>query len=271
MSATTTPSVSRRSVEVCGGRLSIGFQVAGSGPPLLYLHPAAGMGHWDAFLTTLAERYTVYAPEVPGTTPGSPHAIHQVQDVWELVLAYEEAIRGLALEEKPVLIGQSFGGMLAAELAAAYPDLCSRLVLLAPIGLWREDAPLANWMDTPPEQLPALLFADPTGPAARGMFTMPDDPEMVIAIQSSMVWAMGCTGKFAWPIPERGLRRRLHRIVVPTLVLWGQEDRLNPVTYAADFGDLIKGSIVHVIPDAGHIPQVEATEETLAQVDVFLG
>jgi pimeloyl-ACP methyl ester carboxylesterase len=271
MRAPTAPSVTRRSVDVAGGRLSLGFQVAGSGPPLLYLHPAAGMGHWDDFLATLAERYTVYAPEVPGTTPGDPNAIHQVRDIWELVLVYEEAIRGLELEEKPVLIGQSFGGMLAAELAAAYPDLCSRLVLLAPIGLWREDAPLANWMDTPPEQLPALLFADPTGPAAQGMFAMPDDPEMVIAIQSAMVWAMGGTGKFVWPIPERGLRRRLHRIRVPTLVLWGEQDRLNPVAYAGEFGDTISGSTVHVVANAGHIPQVEAPDETLAQVNAFLG
>lgn len=271
MSSMTTPTVERRSVEVAGGRLSLGFQVAGSGPPLLYLHPAAGMGHWDAFLTTLTERYTVYAPEVPGTTPGDPHAIHRVDDLWELVLAYEEAIRGLELTEKPVLVGQSFGGMLAAELAAAYPDLCSRLVLLAPLGLWQQDRPLANWMDTPPEELPGLLFADPTGEAAQSMFTMPDDPDLVIAIQAGMVWAMGCTGKFVWPIPERGLSRRLHRVTAPTLILWGEEDRLNPVGYAADFGAAIAGSVVQTIPGCGHIPQVEATAATLGHVEAFLG
>lgn len=269
--AQMSPTIGETSVEVWGGELTIRFQVAGSGPPLLYLHPAAGLGPFDPFLTALTESFTIYAPEIPGTTPGDPQAIHKVDDLHDLVLIYEEAIRGLGLSEIPVLVGQSFGGMLAAELAAHFPGLASKLVLLAPLGLWREDAPVADYMNTPPQELPALLFADPSGPGAQAMFAMPDDPELVVAIQAAFVWALGCTGKFVWPIPDRGLRKRLHRISVPTLTVWGEEDRLNPVAYAEEFGKAIADNTVRVIPGVGHIPQVEASEKTLALVEEFLG
>lgn len=271
MSATQAPSISERTVSVWNDQLSIRFQVAGSGPPIVYLHPAAGLGPWDGYLTTLAETNTVYAPEVPGTTPGDPHAIHKVDDLHDLVLIYEEAIRGLGLSEPPVLIGQSFGGMLAAELAAHFRGIASKLVLLAPLGLWREDAPQADWMSTPPQELPGLLFADPSGPAAQAMFTMPDDPELTVAIQAGLVWAMGCTGKFVWPIPDRGLRKRLHRIDVPTLIVWGRRDALNPAVHAEAFGAAIADSTVHVLDGIGHIVQMEDTETTLALTREHLG
>jgi pimeloyl-ACP methyl ester carboxylesterase len=271
MTSAQAPTIGEKTVEVWNGQLSLRFQVAGTGSPIIYLHPAAGLGHWDGFLTTLAESHTVYCPEIPGTTPGDPHAIHKVDDLHDLVLIYEEAIRGLELDETPVLIGQSFGGMLASELTAHFPGIASRLVLLDPIGLWREDAPLADWMSTPPQQLGELLFADPTGPAAQAMFTMPDDPEMVVNIQAGLVWAMGCTGKFVWPIPERGLHKRLHRIDVPTLILWGRHDKLVPVSYADEFAKRIKGSRVEILENSGHIPQVEETEKTLGFVQEFLG
>lgn len=264
------PTISDVRIEVWSGALTIRFQVAGSGPPIVYLHPAAGLGHWDRFLTTLAGSHTLYAPEFPGTTPGDPHAIHKVDSLHDLVLVYEEAIRGLELDQPPVLIGQSVGGMLAAELAAHFPDLASRLVLLAPIGLWREDRPLADWMSTPPQLLPELLFADPSGPAAAAMFTMPPDPELAVEIQAGLVWAMGCTGKFVWPIPERGLHKRLHRIAVPTTIIWGRHDRLNPVDYAEEFGRRIADSEVHVLEESGHIPQVEQADATLEIVEAFL-
>ena len=109
----------------CGaGRLAIRFKVAGSGPPLVYLHPAAGL-HFDPFLEALSADYTIFAPEHPGTGEGDSEAIHLVDDLWDLVLIYDEAIRALGLEGPVVAIGQSFGGMMAAELAAHDPG-CSR-------------------------------------------------------------------------------------------------------------------------------------------------
>jgi len=266
---TIAPVISEESIDVWGGELTIRVKVAGAGAPLLYLHPAAGLA-WDPFLSHLAERYTVYAPEFPGTSVGDPYAIHKIDTLSDMVLVYEEVVRRLGLHN-PVVVGQSFGGMLAAELAAAYPDMPAKLVLLDPIGLWREDAPVANWIAAPPEQLPTLLFHNPAGEAAQAMLAMPEDPEQRVAATAGLVWAFGSTGKFVWPIPEKGLRHRLHRISASTLIVWGRQDALIDVSYAEEFARLINDSKVAVIDECGHIPQVEQLEQTAAVVDGFLG
>lgn len=103
------------------------------------------------------------------------------------------------------------------------------------------------------------------------MLAMPDDPDIAAAATAAMVWAFGSTGKFAWPIPDRGLRNRLHRLTAPVLLVWGREDRLVPVGYVEDWQDALADSRAVVIDDCGHIPQVEKLDETLSAVSEFLG
>jgi pimeloyl-ACP methyl ester carboxylesterase len=267
--STTAPSVTDHAVTVWNGTITVHVRVSGTGAPVVYLHPAGGLA-WDPFLIELSERCTVYAPEFPGTSAGDPHAIHKIDDLHDLVLIYEEAIRGLGLSEPPVAIGQSFGGMLAAELAAHFPRLFAQVVLLDPIGLWHEDAPVAHVWEAAPAELPPMLFHDPEGSAAKAMFTLPEDQDTAVALQAGLVWALGCTGKFMWPIPERGLHKRLHRITAPTLIVWGENDNLIPARYAHEFGERIRNSRVEVLPGCGHIPQMERMPETLALVHDFL-
>jgi pimeloyl-ACP methyl ester carboxylesterase len=234
----------------------------------VFLHPASGLA-WDPFLADLSAQRTVYAPLVPGTSPADPDAIDEVRDLWELVLLEQEGLLALGLEGAD-LVGASFGGMLACELQATFPGMFGKLVLLDPIGLWRDDAPVTNWMMTPPAELPALLFADPSSPAAQEMFTLPEDPgEMADAIAAT-TWAMGCTAKFVWPVPDRGLARRLHRVTAPTLVIWGAQDALISAVYAEEFGKRIKGARVEVLEGCGHAPHVEKREETLRLLQEFL-
>lgn len=253
---------------VMDGTVSFSVAVLGQGPPLVYLHPAGGL-EFDSFLEDLATRYTVFAPRFPGTDPDAPYEIHKLPTLLDVLLAYEELIRALGID-RPVLVGQSFGGMLAAELAALFPDLPSAVVLLDPIGLWREDLPIANWTTLPLEDLPALLFHDLDCAGARAMTELPDDPDEVASIVASLTWALGCTAKFVWPIPDNGLGRRLHRIIAPTLIVWGEQDRLIPAAYAAEFAALIRGSRVLLVPDCGHIPQVERPDVVIPQVGAFL-
>lgn len=265
----TGPSITEEVVPVWNGKLNIRVKVAGVGSPLLYLHPAAGLA-WDPFLSYLAQSFTVYAPEFPGTSVGDPYAIHAVDHLSDMVLIYEEVARTLGLR-RPVVVGQSFGGMMAAELCAAYPDLAAKVVLLDPIGLWRRDIPVASWIATPPDQLPGLLFHDPASPAAQSMLAMPDDPDLAAAAVAGMVWALGSTGKFAWPIPDRGLRSRLHRLTAPVLVIWGREDALIPVSYLDEWMSELPDGQGLVIDESGHIPQVEQLDQTIAAVQPFLG
>lgn len=255
-------------VPVWGSRLEMTVQVAGEGPPLVYCHAAGGM-MWDPFLVQLAESYTIHAPLVPGTAPGRSDEISAVDDLWDLVLIYEESISALELGQV-VMMGQSFGGMLACELAAHFPSLVSQLVLLDPIGLWLDDHPVANWVEMAPEELPGLLFSQPDGEVARALFTPPEDPDAAIAAIVGMTWATGCTSKFVWPVPDKGLSKRIHRIEAPTLVIWGKQDNLISSAYAAEFGRLIPQARVEVIDQCGHVPQLEQPEQTMALVREFL-
>jgi pimeloyl-ACP methyl ester carboxylesterase len=255
-------------VAVGGGRLDLRVQIRGSGPPLIYLHPAAGLA-WDPFLLDLAKRRTIHAPLVPGTAPEDPDAIHEVADLWDLVLLYEEGLSALRLEGAD-LIGASFGGMLAAELQAGFPDTFGRLVLLDPIGLWRDDAPVANWLLPGPEALPGLLFAEPESDVVRAVLALPEDADGAAEAIATTTWALGCTAKFVWPVPDRGLDRRLHRVTASTLVIWGAEDALVPVVYAQEWGDRITTARVEILEGCGHVPQVERRDETLARVEAFL-
>lgn len=265
---TQATQLSERTVEVWQDRIKMRVKVGGDGPPLVYFHGGGGLV-WDPFLTRLAEHYTIYAPEFPGTSAGDPYAIHQIDDMWDAVVVYEETLRGLALD-RPVAVGQSFGGMVAAEIASSFPNLFSKVVLLDPVGLWRDDAPVTNWIAAPPDRLPSILFLDPGGEVAQAMLAMPEDPDALVSAQAQLVWNLGACGKLVWPIPDRGLHKRLHRIAAPTLVVWGEDDALAPVVYADEFGKRIAGSQVEIVSKCGHIPQVEQMETTYGLVTKFL-
>lgn len=112
--------------------------------------------------------------------------------------------------------------MVACEIAATMPERVSKLVLIDPLGLWRDDLPVKNWLILPEDQRSQTLFADQHGAAAGRFLELPSETGARIEAQASFIWSQACTGKFVWPIPDRGLKKRIHRIVVPTLVVWGR-------------------------------------------------
>jgi pimeloyl-ACP methyl ester carboxylesterase len=259
---------SPQTVRVWQDRVPFSVHVKGQGPALVFFHGPWGLT-WGAFLDALARSFTVYAPEHPGTTPGLPDAIGDVDTLWDLVLCYDELLAQLRLREV-VLAGHSFGAMVAAEVAALQPARVKRLVLVAPIGLWRDDAPVVNWMLLGPAEMPAHVFHQPDGPAAKAMFAVPDDPEAAALARTRLSWAMGATGKFIWPIPDKGLKKRIHRITASTLLVWGEHDRLLPRAYAKEFAGRIKDTRLEVVPGAGHAPHLEQPDATARAVQAFL-
>ena len=243
-------------------------KIAGDGPPLVFLHGAYGLT-WDAFLDNLAQSHTVYAPEHPGTTPGDQDAIKALDDWWDLVLYYYELFDELGLE-KSAVVGHSFGGMVAAELAATNPGRVSRLVLISPLGLWRDDVPVKNWMAMPEAEAAKATFLDPEGPIAKRVLGLPEDPEARMDAQIQSTWTLGCTGKFFWPFPDKGLKKRIHRIQAPTLIVWGRQDGIVPPVYAEEFASRIAGARVEVVDDAAHVPHLEQTVAVSELVQAFL-
>ncbi|WP_028937251.1 alpha/beta fold hydrolase [Pseudonocardia spinosispora] len=263
---TTTESlpahVAERLVPVLGGKVQARVLVAGTGDPLLFLHGAGGL-MWDPFLEALAGQHTVYAVEHPGA--GESEALEHLPGIWELVLLYDELLDGLELETVSV-VGHSFGGMVAAELAANSPRRVSELVLIAPIGLWRDDAPIADLAGIPPESLPGLVLADPNSPLAELLTPPADDPQALFEAAVRMASVL----HFIWPIPDKGLRRRIHRVSARTLLVWGERDALVSPVYAEEFASLLRHSNTVLIPDAGHLPQLEQPDAVRDAVLGFL-
>jgi pimeloyl-ACP methyl ester carboxylesterase len=160
--------------------------------------------------------------------------------------------------------------MVAAEVAATNPNRVSRLVLLCPIGLWRDDAPVKNWMVMSPEDLAKAAFYDPEGPLARQLLALPEDQEAQMDVQIQMTWSLACTGKFIWPIPDKGLKKRLHRIKAPALIIWGKQDGLVPPAYAREFASRIANARVEMVDQTAHVPQLEQLEVVSKLVQDFL-
>jgi pimeloyl-ACP methyl ester carboxylesterase len=252
------------------GGIRVSVKRAGDGPPLLYFHNAWGF-QWDPFLQGLAQRYTLWAPELPGTGDSDPHDIFQVDSLWDLVVLLGDVVDALGVKGA-ALVGHSFGGMLAAEVAAHWPDRFRRLVLLAPLGLWRTDLPITNWMALPPHQLPhpPFLVHDPSAPAVQAHLAALQEGDTSLA-RARRIWALGCSAKFWWPIPDRGLRKRLHRVRLPTLVIWGREDKVIPVGYAQEFVQALPQARALIVEGAGHLPHLERLDTVLPAVVDFLG
>jgi pimeloyl-ACP methyl ester carboxylesterase len=258
-----------RRLRLWQNRIETEVEVAGSGPPLIYLHGPWGLAPDRAFIARLADANTVHAPRHPGTTRGDPDAVHALDTWLDLIVYYGELLERLELAA-PILIGHSFGALVAAELAAATPKAVRRLVLIDPVGLWRDDLPVKNWMLLSDRERRPSLFADPDGAAAKQFFAVPTDATERIDVLAQMIWAQACTGKFVWPIPDRGLKNRTHRIVAPTLIVWGKQDRIIAPAYAQDFAARIAGARIELIDNAGHLPHLEQPDAIAKAVRAFL-
>jgi len=259
-----------KTVSVLGGRLDIKVNVAGQGDPIVYLHSAGGF-YWDDFLDGLADNHTVYAPFFPGTEPGAPDSIDALDDLWDAVLAYDDMLDGLGLKTTK-LIGHSFGGLMASELAAQRREGIEKLVLISPIGLYDDEHPYtcANWCALNFDEIKDTLFYDKETPRVQKRMSPPEDAHEEALWTRDFIWTLGCTAKLIWPIPDKGLKKRIHRITAPSLVVWGENDALIPTAYAEQFRQsLPNAEDVFWLSECGHEPPLEQTEKLHQRVRDF--
>ena len=168
---------------------------------------------------------------------------------------------------RPILVGHSMGGMIAAEMACIRPAEVDRLCLIAAAGLWLDAHPVPDIFTLLPRELPAMMFHDVA--AGEKMMTSNvdiNDPAFLIPFLVTNARQMGMAGKFLFPIPERGLKDRIHRIKARTVLVWGDSDRLFPAPYAHAFKDAIPGSELVIAPDAGHAVILEQPDAVIAAI-----
>ncbi len=241
---------------------------AGSGAPLLFLHDAGGMAALTPDLEALAQSYEVIAPVTPGFNDTT--GLEQIDDIHDLVLYLQDLCDALGLTSFN-LAGHSLGAMFAAEFAAARPDMVKKLVLVAPTGLWMDETPVTDIFALLPNELPGVIFGDLTNPLIPQLFPPPkDDDELADRLYMQMA-NFSAAGKFLWPIPDKGLKKRIHRISAPTLLIWGEQDKLVPPAYGDLFHSKIKSSELVKIPGAGHMVRLEATDRVVQEIKGFLG
>ncbi len=240
---------------------------AGSGDPLLFLHGAGGLDGWPPFLDALARTFLVIAPDHPGF--GRSEGLEHLDDVVDLALYYTEFMDAMGLGE-PYIVGHSLGGMIGAEVAAIAPERVSKLVMIAPVGLWLDDHPVMDFFSATPEELATALFHDPAAPIAREMLALPSDPDAQMEAVLERTRNLTAAGKFLWPIPDKGLKKRIHRIIAPTLLVWGTSDRLVSPIYGEEFLKRIDGARLAMLKGASHMLPFEKPDEFVAMVTDFL-
>ena len=230
----------------------------GAGPALVYLHGAGGITADDPLLNKLAQAYHVYAPLLPGY--GDSEEAPEIRDMLDFTLHTWDVVEALGIS-RPILVGHSMGGMIAAEMAAVAPNDVAKLALICPAGLWMDEHPIPDMFALLPFEMPKYLFHDAEKGAA--MLTAGravDDPNFLQTYLITNARQLGMAGKILFPIPERGLKDRIHRVKAKTVIVWGESDRMIPPVYAQAFKDGIKGSELVTVPEAGHMVGLEQTE-----------
>ena len=253
-------------LELAGNRVRVERRREGAGPALVYLHGAFGLEWSEPLLAELARTHTVIAPQLPGY--GASDGLERIATFHDLATWLDEVLDAEGLDDVN-LIGHDFGGAAAAEYAALFRRRVSRLVLSAPYGLWPEGEPLADIFGLTPGSLQRLLYADPMGEAAQGFSATDPDPARQQAAVLRRRQALIAAAKLLWPIPDKGLKRRLYRVCAPTLLVAGRYDRLMDAAYIDAFARAIPGARTATL-EAGHMIPHEAPSAAAGAIADFL-
>ncbi len=264
------------SLPVRNGEFDVDVLEGGDGPPLLYLHGIGGL-EWDPFLERLASSHRVIAPRTPGF--GGSTGSETLSDIHDLVYFYLDLLDALNLRDLPIA-GHSLGGMIAAELAAVQPERFTSVVLIAPLGLWDPEHPVLDFFSVAPAELAQAMYFDQESEPAKSLASTPQaklpevDPDTeegkaVIDFYVERAKSMSTAAKYLWPIPNKGLSKRLHRVAQPTLLIWGAQDGICPPAYADDFMDVLPDATLRLVPDAAHMVHVEQPDAVAELVAGF--
>jgi pimeloyl-ACP methyl ester carboxylesterase len=249
-------SVEMITVAGCTIRVFRGGSKGIEAPPLVFLHGAGGHTGWMQFLDELGTRFAVFAPEHPGF--GQSDDPPWLDEVADLAYFYLDLLKALGLD-RVHLMGTSLGGWVAAEMAVRSTALLASLTLVGAVGVTAEGEPIPDIFRMPVEENLRRFYADPNR-ATRRLGDLAKVDMSLVAKNRATVARLAYRPHFHNP----GLAKWLHRIDVPTLLLWGAADGLVPPKFGEAYRALIPGSRLVVLPDAGHAPFDEQKDAFLA-------
>jgi pimeloyl-ACP methyl ester carboxylesterase len=237
----------------------------GTGRQILLLHGFQTVDPEARFLELLGRHGEIIAPSGPGF--GNSPRPKDFDTVYDLVHLYLEVLETLP-GDKVTLVGFSFGGWLAAEVAVACAHRLDRLVLVDPLGIKisnRETPDILDVFNRSPDEVRRCSWHDPD--SFTPDFNEMSDEALVIYARSREALCL-----YAWHpyMYNPQLPRWLGRISVPTLLLWGESDRVVTPDYGRAYSRLIPGSQFELIEAAGHHPEIEQPEAFVERVAAFL-
>jgi pimeloyl-ACP methyl ester carboxylesterase len=237
----------------------------GGGRPLLFLHPGIGIEPTTPVLDRLAIRARVLAPVHPGF--GGSDQPKSFDTVDDLAYFYLDLLEQLDLRET-VVVGVSFGAWIAAAIAIKSTERLSHLILANAVGIKvgdRETRDIVDIYAIPESQLLQLAYFNPDV-GSHDYQTMPDSQVLAAARNRE------ATARYAWSpyMHDPKLQNRLHRIGIPTLVLWGASDRILSESYGRAYCAAITGAQFELIERAGHFPHLEQPELFANRIFAFV-
>ena len=223
----------------------------GDGPPLLFLHDTF-CPLWMPIHESLSGQYEVFLPVHPGFA-GSEQGFENFEVIEDMVFHYLDLCEALRLD-RPVIVGASFGGWIAAEWAIRHTATISRLVLINALGLRLPDAPAADILSLEAAASRRIIFADPSSTLALEVIPETPKPDDMV----SSILARQTLARFAWQFPDNPkLQRYLYRARVPALIIWGERDGFLPLAHGRAYHEGISNSEFVIVPNSGHLPHLE--------------
>jgi pimeloyl-ACP methyl ester carboxylesterase len=246
------------------GEVSLEAVVAGEGRPLLFLHGGDYFRQNCAFIEKLARHWRVLAPRHPGF--GRSERPDGFRTVHDLAYLYLDLLDRQGLRDVMV-VGSSFGGWVALEMSVRSIERIGRLALIDSLGVkfgGREERDIADIYALPGEELLRRTFFDP-GRVVPDYSQLDDDEAVAIARDRT------ATALYGWRpyMHNPGLRQWLHRVRVPTLVIWGDSDGIVSRGYGETLSRSLPAARFQLIREAGHYPQIERADEVADAIESF--
>jgi len=217
---------------------------AGEGYPLVFFHGAGTVTGFDSLLP-LAESYRLIVPNHPGY--GSSADDQTIDDVHDYVRHYLDLLDLLEIDGL-ALVGLSMGGYLAATFAVYESTRVARLVLASPLGLRVPEHPTVDVFTIPDEELLGRLAVDMS--IFEGKIPRPPTPEFLAERYREST----STARLLWNRNyDPKLAKWLHRLTMPTLILWGEADQIIPAEQADHWAELLPNARTEILPGVGHL------------------
>ncbi|WP_244548778.1 alpha/beta fold hydrolase [Bradyrhizobium canariense] len=236
----------------------------GQGSPLLFLHGANGASVWLPVFEELSKSFDVIVPEHPGF--GQSDDPEWITSIPDIAMFYLNFIEQLDLSDV-ALVGTSLGGWIAAEIAVRNATRLSSLTLVGPAGVRVKGIPMGDTFMWGPEEGVRNLFAN-QAIADRMLSMKPTDEQLAILLKNRFT-----ATKLAWE--PRGynphLEKWLHRIKVPTQIIWGSEDRLIPSQYVKRWKERIPHAAISLVENCGHLPHIERSDVVVETIKNLTG